>query len=281
MSTVIVAGSTATLTYIPDLQANNIPTVELYDQNGDQQTLQNSVVDSSELSDLTKFALTLEDTETAVLLGACSVVWTWYYTDENGTNTVRDTEVLTVVSEAASVPALTVGTNTYVTMDEAETYMDARLGSDIWYSSSDGDKARALRQAARSLDALPLRGEIYDLEQTMAFPRMYWSAYRKRTTLTDQDERYSEITRYAGYVGDGTVPQRVKDAQCEEALELLIGGGEETRQTLMRQGVIRVSFSSFSETYSNAAVSRAKTGLASATAMALMQPLIAKSVSVQ
>jgi hypothetical protein len=86
---------------------------------------------------------------------------------------------------------LTVGTDSYVTLEEAAAYMGRRLRSS-WYGVPDEFRERALKHATLLLEGLPWAGSKADTAQLLAFPR-----------------------------DDGTVPQAIKDAQCELTVALL------------------------------------------------------------
>lgn len=75
---------------------------------------------------------------------------------------------------------LTVGTNSYATVAEAQTYLWETLRSNDWNPvtpSSDPDvltgQEAALITAARLIDRQPLRGCKLDSAQALAFPRDY------------------------------------------------------------------------------------------------------------
>jgi hypothetical protein len=89
--------------------------------------------------------------------------------------------------------ALTVGTNSYITMAEAVAYFGGRLRTEPWDFAETADREKALIHATRLLEALPWAGEKSDADQALAFPRGE----------------------------DDTVPQPIKDAQAELALALL------------------------------------------------------------
>lgn len=283
MSRTIVAGSTATFIYTPEVEPDHLPTVACYDADGDSVTLSHIVVAAGATWE-DGYLLTLEGSESATLTGTCALHWSWEWTDDDGNvNTVHDVEEFYAVTSMRVPVSLTVATNTYVTLDEAETYMAGRLGTTAWDEATEADRAASLLMATRALDGLSFRGRKYDIDQTLEFPRAYWAAGSKTGIFSEENERYSTFNTITGYWydADAGVPQRVKDAECEEALALLVSGGEEDRSSLMRQGVKAVSFSSFSETYSDAAVSRSRTGLKSVEAMALMRPYIAGNAAVR
>ena len=53
--------------------------------------------------------------------------------------------------------AYTDGTNTYVTVSDAEDYLEGRLNTTAWDDAMLSERARALLTAARAIEALPLR----------------------------------------------------------------------------------------------------------------------------
>ncbi len=89
--------------------------------------------------------------------------------------------------------ALTVGTDSYVTLAEAVAYMGRRLRTEPWEHAQDFVREKALKHAALLLDALPWAGQKTDDGQALAFPRD----------------------------GSDEVPQAIRDAQAEVALALL------------------------------------------------------------
>lgn len=94
--------------------------------------------------------------------------------------------------------ALTVGTNTYVSDAEADSYFADRLYADDWTGATSGDQEKALLMAKRLLDQQPFAGERTSTDQILAWPRSGISG-----------------------VDSATVPQAIKDAQCELALAFL------------------------------------------------------------
>ena len=126
--------------------------------------------------------------------------------------------------------ALTKGTNSYVTLDEAETYFEDRIDNTLWdaAASTDEVKERALVTAWEVLDALPWAGYTHTQDQNMAWPRVIPSFYDAR-----QGREY-RIAQNAG--DDALVP--VKKAQYELAYHYMSNptvisqGAEVTNLTL-------------------------------------------------
>ena len=101
--------------------------------------------------------------------------------------------------------SLVVGTNSYITLNEAEEYLADRFGFVTWQSSEYQEVA--LVSAARLLDTqLTWKYSKTEADQTMQWPR---TGFDEAVFGFDED----------------TVPQLVKDAQCELAFDLIESGG--------------------------------------------------------
>jgi len=99
--------------------------------------------------------------------------------------------------------ALTIGINTFTTLDEADAYFADRLYSEDWENADTEDRERALRMAARVMNRLPWHGSLTSDSQVMAWPRQ---------GIVDRERRAVAVT---------TTPQDIKDAQCELALAFI------------------------------------------------------------
>lgn len=169
---------------------------------------------------------------------------------------------------------VTVGTNSYISVADAELYLHDRLFADAWNNSSEDDKARSLIMASKKIDRLLLKGTKKESSQAMQFPRCY---------LYDNRFFYPEdvqFTYYNGWHCEIAVPQAVKDAVCEEALELL-STGNDTRVAMQMAGVKSYSLGSLSETFTDSAIDPKNStgrGLLSDEAKALMKLYIAGAV---
>lgn len=113
--------------------------------------------------------------------------------------------------------------NSFVTADAADTYLDGRLNSSAWTSATADDKARALMEATREISVLNYHGQRTDGTQALSFPREF---------LLDPDDPNSF------YFTNTEIPQRVKDATCEMALEFLKAGTTDLGVTDSNAGVI-------------------------------------------
>ena len=118
---------------------------------------------------------------------------------------------------------LEVGTNTYVSAEDANAYFDTRLNSETWIAASEDDKAKALIMAARTMNEFRYVGRRVTSIQKLAFPRV-----DTNVVLSEGD-----LIIYAGLLTE--IPDEVKYAQCEQAIYLL--DGEDQNRQLMQSGV--------------------------------------------
>jgi hypothetical protein len=114
---------------------------------------------------------------------------------------------------------IVVGTNSYISLADADEYFTARLHSDLWNTAATDEKAQALITATRQIDRLPFRGVKRLSNQALAFPRS----------------------------PNNDVPWRVLDAVCEEALAILKGIPK--RLELQAQGVQSFTIGNLTEVY--------------------------------
>ena len=114
--------------------------------------------------------------------------------------------------------ALTVGTNSYISVVDADNYFATRLNSNAWNNADIATQEAALIQATRTLDALyDWNGSLADDDQSLGWPRI--DAY-------DCEGRIIDST---------AIPECVENATCEEALHLL-SGDVLTTPSLLTQG---------------------------------------------
>lgn len=129
-------------------------------------------------------------------------------------------------------------------------YHGERLGTDFWDNASSADRVRALKEATRLMDLVPLVGQKYEEDQVREFPR-------------DVDD-------------DGVVPTEIQDACCEVALALL--QGRTFDQLSSSIGIASESTGDASVSYTGdrgaLALSDEFFGLPSPTAASLMAPWI-------
>ena len=93
--------------------------------------------------------------------------------------------------------ALVKGTNSYVTVAEADSYFADRLHSETWSGASPTDKEKALITATGLLDQKPWVGEAENELQSLAFPRIgyyYDPKYGRDLDLINTPERVLKAT---------------------------------------------------------------------------------------
>ena len=86
---------------------------------------------------------------------------------------------------------LEVGTNTYVTLEEANGILEAVFDNAEWQSLTDEQKKACLVNATNKINLLAVKGDCLDSSQKLLFPRSWETA----------------------------VSDKVKMAQCYEALK--------------------------------------------------------------
>jgi hypothetical protein len=107
--------------------------------------------------------------------------------------------------------ALVKGTNSYVTVAEADAYFEDRLDIAAWSSASSVQKSQALVTATRMLDELEWTGVAVSESQPLAFPRS--GAYYD--PKLGMDVNFNE----------STPPTRIVQATYELAYHLLNNDG--------------------------------------------------------
>lgn len=143
---------------------------------------------------------------------------------------------------------LTVGTNTYISLADAETYFSERLFSTNWSTNTDETKKMALIAATKKIDKLNLQGCKALSTQTLAFPRAF---YIGNSVYSSLYEFSIDNIRGEGWYVEGSISNLVKEATCEEAISILTyGESANKRQELQNQGVKSFSIGNLSETYS-------------------------------
>lgn len=159
-------------------------------------------------------------------------------------------------------PQITVGTNSYISHEDAAAYLSERLYTDAWDNATLVEQQTALIMATRAIDRLTLAGMPADDDQALAFPRTYRA---QDGTDVDSDD----------------VPQAVADATVEEALALLDRGNSERRR-MQADGLTSFQIGTLQEVYATGGSGRALVphGLISVEARELLRPFIAGSVRI-
>ena len=145
--------------------------------------------------------------------------------------------------------ALIVDNDSYVTELEAEEYISKNYVSTdplrkAWAALTDEDKEVYLRVAAKTVDALALKGKKCEVNQKMQFPR-YYDSKSYQEYLYPEPEDYDVHGRYYYQI---TVPNNVKYAQIETAI-FNCDSKANKRIKLQSQGVKSFSIGDLSETY--------------------------------
>lgn len=130
--------------------------------------------------------------------------------------------------------------NSYATVGETDTYLDTRLNAGDYTGASADDKARALIEATRELDRLPWIGLKVTDTQALAWPRDF---------AVDPDATISDPALDFPYFADDVIPQRVKDATMELALEFLRAGTTDVAALPSDAGIQSESVGPLSTTY--------------------------------
>lgn len=100
----------------------------------------------------------------------------------------------------------------YATLDEAEVYFQDRLFAEVWTETDSENKTKSLKRATQLIDRLNFAGSKAVTTQELEFPRGT----------------------------DTTIPQAIKDACCEIAINLLDGRDPEYDDEMLN--VEQVSF---------------------------------------
>jgi len=123
---------------------------------------------------------------------------------------------------------LVVGTDSYVTLAEADALLFPHPRRSTWKCRSDVVRELALLQAARTIDQQRFVGQIADQDQALAWPR---------AGVCDAEGRV---------IDSATVPDAVKLAQAELALHLVADDfeGDEVPENVrrVRAGTVEVEF---------------------------------------
>jgi hypothetical protein len=136
--------------------------------------------------------------------------------------------------------ALTLNTNSYVTLDGADAYLETRIDSANWFDATDEIKEQALVTATTMVDNRAWIGYAVSSSQALAWPRKNASYYSTRMGQT--------IT-----VATNVVPDEVKIAVYEQALHLTNNEDLLTGQTTNYESI---SIGSISISDSNGDVTR-------------------------
>jgi len=178
---------------------------------------------------------------------------------------------------------LTVGTDTYISLADANAYValffistDAKLIA--WDLVAEADKEIILRRATQSIETIKFPGKKYDPDQTLSFPRADAPVLPLRRENTILSTYWSEDW----WLDDGTVPDKVKYAQVEEALEIASPSKDSARKSRLTGAQNSFSIGNYSENIAGggAATGTPKTVLLSIRAQELLADFANGSFSV-
>ena len=159
-----------------------------------------------------------------------------------------------------------VGENAYISITDADAYFATKYGAEAWADLPDEVKDKLLITATQEIDGLFLKGRKYVYNQALNFPRYI---------CIDTELQQSYISSTG--INDGTIPDVVAKATCEEALALLQNTEGAKRRELQRQGVTSFTIGKLSESFGgNKAIS-----LLSDKAKQLLRPWILGKVRIR
>lgn len=167
---------------------------------------------------------------------------------------------------------LTVGVDSYVTVEQATEYITAHYPSTdtrvtAWGNLEEADQEVFLRRACTALSELAYRGMTFEALQTLPFPRYLYP---------DGVMAYTELIAPLSYIYPelAEVPQDIMNAQIEEAFERACPSADSTKSKIKNGAVESVTIGHFSEHYSLAALGSVSTVLVSGKAQKLVAPYI-------
>jgi len=151
--------------------------------------------------------------------------------------------------------AVTVGTDVYISVADADTYMTNNYISTsteytTWDALSDGDKEIYLKRATKRIDRQKIRGAKAVDTQTLQYPR----ALKLCGRWYEQPVYGVNVNGSRDWYIETAVQQNVLDANVEEALaSALVDSGASSngseRAQLQAQGVKSFKLGDLSETY--------------------------------
>lgn len=121
--------------------------------------------------------------------------------------------------------------NSFVTAAEMTAYCEGRLNASAWTGAD--AQLPALVEASRDISYLYWKGSTVSAAQALAWPRAY---------VQDPDAPYDDEAITLDdivYFPETEVPQRVKDATCELALQYLKAGTTDLAMPDPTDGIVR------------------------------------------
>jgi len=130
--------------------------------------------------------------------------------------------------------SLTVGTDTYISIEDADAYMEGRLNSADWFNADNLDanlKVSALHMATKMIDRQRYIGRIASLTQPLAWPRIGHTVIdaQRGSWQADAFQQYASSPLIGAGVVDqegrilpsNAIPPAIAQATAELALFLM------------------------------------------------------------
>lgn len=118
--------------------------------------------------------------------------------------------------------------NSFVTLAECQTYMDARLNGSLWTAAATDDQNRALVEATREISNRVWPSTRVSSTQALSWPRWF---------VVNPDAPWSGLV----YFDQTVIPQRVKDATCELAFQFIKAGATDVAAQDSLQNIVEKS----------------------------------------
>lgn len=143
-----------------------------------------------------------------------------------------------------------VAANSFVTAEEMTAYCEGRLNASAW-SEDDENNLAALVEATRDLNVLPWKGARSTSTQALAWPRV--DVENPDLRAVNDGLFLDPLSRRLLVTYDGQViPDRVKRATCELALQYLKAGTTDLAVADPTAGVIRKKVGPLETEWANA-----------------------------
>lgn len=138
--------------------------------------------------------------------------------------------------------------NSYVTLADANTELEARLNATLWDAATTDTKNRALVEAQRTLQTLEWKGSRVDATQVLAWPRQYVENPDAPFDAT-ASRPFDETLYYAATI----IPDRVRQAQVEIAFQFVNAGTTDLAALPATDGVVQETIGPLSTTFASPA----------------------------
>jgi hypothetical protein len=112
---------------------------------------------------------------------------------------------------------LTVGSNTYVTLSEADSYLEGKLGAGDWFTLTSDNQKQCLISSYRWLRRLGLPASSTSDNVKSAQIELAWWLYRYYEEHEDREALYAngvrqfKLSKWSENLSESDVPQFIKD----------------------------------------------------------------------